>query len=360
MNTGIIILAATNRPDILDPALLRPGRFDRQITVNLPDVKGREDILKVHIKGKPLAPDVDLKVLARRTPGFTGADIENLVNEAALLAARRNKKVIGAEEMEEAIDRVIAGTEKKSRVISEFEKKLVAFHEAGHALVGYLLPKTDLVHKVSIIPRGRAGGYTLMLPEEDRYYMTRSELLDRVATLLAGRVAEQVVFNEVSTGAQNDLERGTSIVRQMIMEYGMSDELGPITLGRKHEQIFLGRDLARDRDFSEEIAKAIDKEIRRTVDKCYRRAEELIIQNRPKLDAIAEALLEKETLDATEIAALMEGKSLDELKAEENIPEQNTDLIEAVHKEKKKEKTSKVKVIFREKGDIRREPREEV
>ena len=360
VNTGIIILAATNRPDILDPALLRPGRFDRQITVNLPDVKGREDILKVHIKGKPLAPDIDLKVLARRTPGFTGADIENLVNEAALLAARRNKKVIGADEMEEAIDRVIAGTEKKSRVISEFEKKLVAFHEAGHALVGYLLPNTDPVHKVSIIPRGRAGGYTLMLPEEDRYYMTRSELLDRVATLLAGRVAEQVVFNEVSTGAQNDLERGTSIVRQMIMEYGMSDELGPITLGRKHEQIFLGRDLARDRDFSEEIAKAIDKEIRRTVDKCYRRAEELIIQNRPKLDAIAEALLEKETLDATEIAALMEGKSLDELKAEENIPEQNTDLIEAVHKEKKKEKTSKVKVIFREKGDIRREPREEV
>jgi cell division protease FtsH len=360
VNTGIIILAATNRPDILDPALLRPGRFDRQITVNLPDVKGREDILKVHIKGKPLAPDVDLKVLARRTPGFTGADIENLVNEAALLAARRNKKVIGAEEMEEAIDRVIAGTEKKSRVISEFEKKLVAFHEAGHALVGYLLPKTDPVHKVSIIPRGRAGGYTLMLPEEDRYYMTRSELLDRVATLLAGRVAEQVVFNEVSTGAQNDLERATSIVRQMIMEYGMSDELGPITLGRKHEQIFLGRDLARDRDFSEEIAKAIDKEIRRTVDKCYHRAEELIIQNRSKLDAIAEALLEKETLDATEIAALMEGKSLDEQKAEENIAERNADHKEAVLEEKKKEKTSKLKVIFREKGDIRREPREEV
>jgi cell division protease FtsH len=360
VNTGIIILAATNRPDILDPALLRPGRFDRQITVNLPDVKGREDILKVHIKGKPLAPDIDLKVLARRTPGFTGADIENLVNEAALLAARRNKKVIGADEMEEAIDRVIAGTEKKSRVISEFEKKLVAFHEAGHALVGYLLPNTDPVHKVSIIPRGRAGGYTLMLPEEDRYYMTRSELLDRVATLLAGRVAEQVVFNEVSTGAQNDLERGTSIVRQMIMEYGMSDELGPITLGRKHEQIFLGRDLARDRDFSEEIAKAIDKEIRRTVDKCYHRAEELIIQNRPKLDAIAEALLEKETLDATEIAALMEGKSLDEQKAEENIAERNADHKEAVLEEKKKEKTSRVKVIFREKGDIRREPREEV
>jgi len=359
INTGIIILAATNRPDILDPALLRPGRFDRQITVNLPDVKGREEILKVHSKGKPIAPDVDLKVLARRTPGFTGADIENLVNEAALLAARRNKKIIGSEEMEEAIDRVIAGTEKKSRVISEFEKKLVAFHEAGHALVGYLLPKTDPVHKVSIIPRGRAGGYTLMLPEEDRYYMTRSELLDRVATLLAGRVAEQVVFNEVSTGAQNDLERGTAIVRQMIMEYGMSEALGPITLGRKHDQVFLGRDLARDRDFSEEIAKAIDKEIRRTVDRCYHMAEELIIQNRQKLDAIAEALLEKETLDATEIAALMEGKPLDAPDAEGKLKEPNVEF-KRVWEDKKKEKASKVKVIFREKGDIRREPREEV
>lgn len=359
VNTGIIILAATNRPDILDPALLRPGRFDRQITVNLPDVKGREEILKVHTKGKPISPEVDLKVLARRTPGFTGADIENLVNEAALLAARRNKKVIGPEELEEAIDRVIAGTEKKSRVISEFEKKLVAFHEAGHALVGYLLPHTDPVHKVSIIPRGRAGGYTLMLPEEDRYYMTRSELLDRVATLLAGRVAEQVVFNEVSTGAQNDLERATAIVRQMIMEYGMSEELGPITLGRKHEQVFLGRDLARDRDFSEEIAKAIDKEIRRTVDRCYHIAEELITKNREKLDSIAEALLEKETLDAAEIAALMEGKTLEELKAEEKIKQQEAE-IQKMREEQKKEKASKVKVIFRDKGELHREPREEV
>jgi cell division protease FtsH len=361
INVGIIILAATNRPDILDPALLRPGRFDRQVIVSLPDVKGREEILKVHIKGKPMAPDVDLKVLARRTPGFTGADIENLVNEAALLTARRNKKVVETDEMEEAIDRVIAGTEKKSRVISEFEKKLVAFHEAGHALVGFLLPKTDPVHKVSIIPRGKAGGYTLMLPEEDRYYMTRSELLDRVATLLAGRVAEQVVFNEVSTGAQNDLERSTVIVRQMIMEYGMSEALGPITLGRKHEQIFLGRDLARDRDFSEEIAKAIDKEIRRTMDRCYHMAEELIIQHRQKLDAIAEALLEKETLDAMEIAALMEGKSLADLEAEKKLKEQGVDLKKAWEEKKKEKTSSKVKVIFRpEKGDIRREPREEV
>ncbi len=356
VNIGIIILAATNRPDILDPALLRPGRFDRQITVHLPDVRGREEILKVHAKGKPLAPDVDLKVLARRTPGFTGADIENLINEAALLAARRNKRVINALETEEAIDRVIAGTEKKSRVISDFEKKIVAFHESGHALVGFLLPHTDPVHKVSIIPRGRAGGYTLMLPEEDRYYMTRSELLDRVVTLLAGRVAEKVVFNEISTGAQNDLERATAIVRQMIMEYGMSDELGPITLGRKHEQIFLGRDLARDRDFSEDIAKAIDKEIRRMVVSCYHMAEELIIENREKLDAIAEALLEKETLDAEEIAVLIEGRALPELQEKEKT-EETEDILENT----RDDRAGKVKVIFRhEKGDLRREPQEEV
>ena len=361
VNIGIIILAATNRPDILDPALLRPGRFDRQVTVHLPDVRGREEILKVHVRGKPLAPDVDLKVLARRTPGFTGADIENLVNEAALLAARRNKKVISGAETEEAIDRVIAGTEKKSRVISDFEKKIVAFHEAGHALVGFLLPHTDPVHKVSIIPRGRAGGYTLMLPEEDRYYMTRSELLDRVGTLLAGRVAEKVVFNEISTGAQNDLERATAIVRQMIMEYGMSDELGPITLGRKYEQVFLGRDLTRDRDFSEEIAKAIDKEIRRTVDRCYHMAEELIIQNREKLDAIAEALLEKETLDAEEIAVLIEGKALTEPQEEEKMGKERAEEAKKAPDNTSDERASKIKVIFRhEKGELRREPQEEV
>ena len=360
VNEGIIILAATNRPDILDPALLRPGRFDRQVTVSLPDVKGREEILAVHVKGKPLEPGVDLKVLARRTPGFTGADIENLVNEAALLAARRNKKSIGLLEMEEAIDRVISGTEKKSRVISDFEKKLVAYHEGGHAMVGYLLPKTDPVHKVSIIPRGRAGGYTLMLPEEDRYYLTRSELLERVATLLAGRVAEEVIFKEVSTGAQNDLERATAIVRQMIMEYGMSEALGPITLGRKHDQVFLGRDLGRDRDFSEEIAKSIDQEIRSTVDRCYNIAKELIIQNKEKLNLIAEALLEKETLDSTEIAALMEGKSLAELEEERKLEENKTEA-KKILEEKKKEIAGKVKVIFRpDKGEICREPREEV
>ncbi|NLN07568.1 MAG: ATP-dependent metallopeptidase FtsH/Yme1/Tma family protein [Firmicutes bacterium] len=312
---GIIILAATNRPDILDPALLRPGRFDRQITVNLPDVKGREDILKVHVRNKPLAKDVDLGVIARRTPGFSGADLENIINEGALLAARRNKKLIEMSELEEAIERVMAGTEKKSRVISEFEKRIVAYHEAGHAMVAHLLPHTDPVHKVSIIPRGRAGGYTLMLPEQDRYYMTKSELLSRVTTLLAGRVAEQVVFSEISTGAQNDLERATAIVRQMIMEYGMSERLGPITLGRKqYEQVFLGRDLARDRDYSEEIARSIDLEIRAIMDECYKKAEDLITENRDKLEVLANALLEQETLDAEEIAGLMEGKTLEEIK----------------------------------------------
>ncbi|NLZ38934.1 MAG: ATP-dependent metallopeptidase FtsH/Yme1/Tma family protein [Firmicutes bacterium] len=313
---GIIVIAATNRPDILDPALLRPGRFDRQITVNLPDVKEREAILKVHARNKPLAKDVDLGVIARRTPGFSGADLENILNEGALLSGRRNKKLISMQELEDAIDRVIGGTEKRSRVISEFEKKIVAFHEAGHALVGYLLPNTDPVHKVSIIPRGRAGGYTLMLPEQDRYYMTKTELLARVTTLLAGRVAEEVVFNEISTGAQNDLERATDMVRKMIMEYGMSERLGPITLGRKqYEQVFLGRDIARDRDYSEEVARSIDNEIRRTIDEQYQQAADLIRQNRDKLDALANALLELESLDAEEVTALMEGATIEEIKS---------------------------------------------
>ncbi len=360
VNEGIILLAATNRPDILDPALLRPGRFDRQITVNYPDVKGRAEILQVHVRNKPLAESVDLKVMARRTPGFTGADLENLVNEAALLSARRDKKNIGMQEMEDAVDRVIAGTEKKSRVISEFEKKIVAYHEAGHALVGYLLPHTDPVHKVSIIPRGKAGGYTLMLPEEDRYYMTRTELLERISALLAGRVAEQAVLNEISTGAQNDLERSTSTVRQMIMEYGMSDELGPITLGRKQSQVFLGRDLGRDRDFSEEIAKAIDKEIRSTIDRCYHKAEELINNNMEKLELIAGALLEKESLDAIEVEALMEGIDLEELEQESRARAENEKFDEK-EEEKAREEKKRVKVGFRkDKGEIHRKPSEEM
>lgn len=272
-NDGIIIIAATNRPDILDPALLRPGRFDRQVSVDVPDVKGREEILKVHVKGKPISQDVELSVLARRTPGFTGADLANLVNEAALLSARRNDKEIKMLAMEDSIERVIAGPEKKSRVISEFEKKLVSYHEAGHALVGDLLPHTDPVHKVSIIPRGRAGGYTLLLPKEDRNYMTKSQLLDQITMLLGGRVAEALVLHEISTGASNDLERATGLVRKMITELGMSDEIGPLTFGQKEGQVFLGRDIGRDRNYSEAVAYSIDKEARRIIDECYHKAQ---------------------------------------------------------------------------------------
>ncbi|NLW23698.1 MAG: ATP-dependent metallopeptidase FtsH/Yme1/Tma family protein [Clostridia bacterium] len=305
VNEGIIIIAATNRPDILDPALLRPGRFDRQITVDRPDVKGREEILKVHVRGKPLADDVDLGVLARGTPGFTGADLANLVNEAALLAARKNKNQINMIDLEQSIERVIAGPEKKSRVISEFEKKIVSYHEAGHALVAELLPHCDPLHKVSIIPRGRAGGYTLLLPREDRNYMTRSQLLDQITMMLGGRVAEQLVLNEISTGAQNDLERATATVRKMITEWGMSDELGPMTFGNKQEQVFLGRDIARDRNYSEAVAFAIDKEVRRIMEESYKRAEQLLRDNLDKLHLIAETLMEKETIEADEFAELM-------------------------------------------------------
>ncbi len=331
VNEGIIIIAATNRPDILDPALLRPGRFDREITVTLPDVKGRVEILKVHTKNKRLSERVELKSLAQGTPGFTGADLENVVNEAALLTARASKKLISMKELEEAVERVVAGTQKTSRVISEFEKKIVAYHEAGHALVGYLLPHTDPVHKVSIIPRGRAGGYTLMFPEEDRYYMTRTELLDRVSTLLGGRVAEKLVLNDISTGAQNDLERATQIVRQMIMEYGMSDSLGPITLGRKQDQVFLGRDLGRDRDYSEEIAKSIDQEIRKSIDDCYQKAQDILEGERSKLERIAQALLEKETLNSKEIKALVEGRELPE--PEEEFDDEAEDSHREEHEE---------------------------
>ncbi|MHB9093236.1 MAG: ATP-dependent zinc metalloprotease FtsH [Eubacteriales bacterium] len=313
-NEGIIIVAATNRPDILDPALLRPGRFDRQIVVDVPDITGRKEILQVHIKGKPLANDVDLGVLARRTPGFTGADLANLVNEAALLAARTNKKQINMFEMEDAIERVVAGPEKKSKVISEKEKKLVSYHEAGHALVSTLLKDTDPVHKVSIIPRGRAGGYTLILPTEDRYYRTKSMLLDEIVVLLGGRVAESLVLGDISTGAQNDLERATSIARKMIMEYGMSSEIGPLTLGRKTEQVFLGRDIARDRNYSEEVAFAIDKEVRKIIDKSYNKAEELLKSSMDKLHLIASTLMDKETLDSDEFTALIEGRTVEEVK----------------------------------------------
>jgi cell division protease FtsH len=323
VNEGIIIIAATNRPDILDPALLRPGRFDRQVVVDRPDVKGRQEILKVHTKGKPLAKDVNLEVLARRTPGFTGADLSNLVNEAALLAARRNKKRIDMPELEESVERVVAGPERKSKVISDKEKKLTAYHEAGHALVGMMLTHTDPVHKVSIIPRGRAGGYTLMLPKEDRYYATKSELLDQLKTLLGGRVAEELVLNEISTGAQNDLERATELVRKMITEYGMSEVLGPITFGRRQDQqVFLGRDIARDRNYSEEVAYSIDKEVRRLIEDAHAKTEEMLKSNLDKLHLIAKALIERETLEGEELQQLLDnGKIADkETPADEPPP----------------------------------------
>ena len=292
-NEGIIMIAATNRPDILDPALLRPGRFDRQIVVDRPDIKGRTAILGVHIKGKPIGDDVNLDVIAQRTPGFTGADLSNLVNEAALLTARKDKKVINMPEMEEAAERVIMGPERKSRVISDKEKRLTAYHEGGHTIVGMLLEHTDPVHKVTIIPRGRAGGYTLSLPKEDKYYATRSEMLDELKVLLGGRVAEALVLKEISSGASNDLQRATQLARQMICEYGMSDNIGPVTFGHRQDQVFLGRDIARDKDYSEEVAAEIDKEVRSFMEDAYAATEQLLSENIDKLHVIAKALMEK-------------------------------------------------------------------
>ena len=300
INEGIIMIAATNRPDILDPALLRPGRFDRQIVVGAPDVKGREDILKVHTRNKPLGADIDLNVLAKRTPGFTGADIENLTNEAALLSVRREKKIIGMSEMEEAITRVIAGPEKKSRVISEHDRKLTAYHEAGHAVVMKLLPNADPVHEISIIPRGMAGGYTMHLPKEDRSYTSKSKLKDDMVSLLGGRVAEKLIMGDISTGAKNDIDRVSSIARAMVMEYGMSDTLGPIAFGSDHNEVFLGRDIGRGRNVSEEVSSQIDREVRGLVDEAYKSAEKLLSENLSKLHAVAQALLEKEKIDAEE------------------------------------------------------------
>lgn len=304
-NEGIIMIAATNRPDILDPALLRPGRFDRQIVVDRPDIKGRTEILKVHVKGKPIGQDVNLDVIAQRTPGFTGADLSNLVNEAALLTARKDKKAINMPEMEEAAERVIMGPERKSRVISDKEKRLTAYHEGGHTIVGMLLEHTDPVHKVTIIPRGRAGGYTLSLPKEDKYYATRSEMLDELKVLLGGRVAEALVLKEISSGASNDLQRATQLARQMICEYGMSENIGPVTFGHRQDQVFLGRDIARDKDYSEEVAAEIDKEVRSFMEDAYADTEKLLSDNIDKLHVIAKALMEKETLEEEEINQLV-------------------------------------------------------
>ncbi|HOL51285.1 MAG TPA: ATP-dependent zinc metalloprotease FtsH [Bacillota bacterium] len=306
-NSGVIVLAATNRPDILDSALLRPGRFDRQIVVDVPDQKGREEILKVHARNKPLDPEVDLKAVAQRTPGFTGADLANLLNESALLSARNNKKKIGTEEISEAIERLVAGPAKKGRIMGEREKNLVAYHEAGHAILGHMLPDADPVVKVSIIGRGRAGGYTLMIPEDDRRYRyaTKNEMFNEIVVALGGRVAEEIVLGEISTGAQNDLERASKTARKMVMEYGMSD-LGPITYGRSHEeQIFLGRDIARDRNYSEEVASRIDAEVHRMVTEAYNKATEMLTQNMDKLHLLATALKERETIEGEELDALL-------------------------------------------------------
>jgi cell division protease FtsH len=321
--TGVILIAATNRPDILDPALLRPGRFDRQIVVDRPDLQGRVGILKVHTRDKPLEDDVDLEVLARRTPGFTGADLANLVNEAALLSARHGKKKLDMEELEEAIDRVLAGPERRTRLISEKEKEIIAYHESGHALLAHVLPNADPVHKISIIPRGQALGYTLTLPTEDKYLVTKSELVDELAMLLGGRVAEEMIFRELTTGDQNDIEKATKLARKMVCEFGMSEKLGPLTLGQKQGEVFLGRDFSTHQDYSDQIAYEIDQEVRRLVDEAYARAESILKENREKLDRVAKALMEHETLEKEDLLTILAGGEL--APAEEKVPEKKTE-----------------------------------
>lgn len=303
-NSGIVIIAATNRPDVLDPALLRPGRFDRRIVIDHPDAKGREAILRVHLRGKPVAEDVDIAKLAKQTAGFSGADLANMVNEAAILAARKNKTRIEMSDLLEALEKVIAGPERRSRLITEEEKKILAYHESGHAFVGKLLGVGE-VTKVTIIPRGLALGYTLNLPQEDRYLRSKKELLDEITVMLAGRAAEELVIGEVTTGAYNDLERVTELARRMVCEFGMSERLGPVTLGRKAGPIFLGRDIVEDRNYSEEIASQIDQEVRQIVETCYERAKTLLQEHRAVLDAIAQRLLEKETLDGEELDEIL-------------------------------------------------------
>ena len=302
--TAVILMAGTNRPDILDPALLRPGRFDRHIVIDRPDIEGRKGILRVHTRGKPLDPSVDLTIIARRTPGFTGADLENVINESALLAARRQKTMVTMSEVDEAIDRVMAGPEKKTRVMSERERRMIAFHELGHAIVAHALPNTDEVHKISVIPRGRALGYTLTLPEEDKFLMTREELKDELAMMLGGRVAEEIMVGDITTGAANDIERATKVARQMVTEYGMSDDLGPLTLGQKTGEVFLGRDFSSHPDYSEQVAFEIDNEVRRLIDEAHDMALEILGENRQNLDRWADVLIDKETIDKAQIEEL--------------------------------------------------------
>ncbi|MBA2177012.1 ATP-dependent metallopeptidase FtsH/Yme1/Tma family protein [Halobacillus locisalis] len=330
VNEGIIIIAATNRPDILDPALLRPGRFDRQITVDRPDVKGREAVLAVHAKNKPLSENVDLKTIALRTPGFSGADLENLLNEAALVAARGDKSKVDMDDVDEAIDRVIAGPAKKSRVISKKERDIVAHHESGHTVIGMVLDDADMVHKVTIVPRGQAGGYAVMLPKEDRYFMTKPELFDKITGLLGGRVAEEIIFGEVSTGAHNDFQRATGIARKMVTEYGMSEKLGPLQFGSNSGgQVFLGRDIQNEQNYSDQIAYEIDQEVQNFIQYCYDRAKTILTENKDKLELVAKTLLDVETLDATQIRSLFDkgrlptDEELEELAREHNAKIKN-------------------------------------
>jgi cell division protease FtsH len=306
-NTNVIVVAATNRPDVLDPALLRPGRFDRQVVLDRPDIKGRKEILSVHIKGKPLDKTVDIEALARRSPGFSGADLANLVNEAAILAARRNKKSIGHSEFNEAIDRVIAGPERRSRIITEEEKEIIAYHEGGHAVVQRVLPKNDPVTKVTIVSRGMALGYTMSLPAEDRYLHSKSEFEDKIAGMLGGNVAETIVFGDTTTGSSNDIEKATNLARAMVTQYGMSETLGPLAFGKKDEMVFLGREISEQRNYSDEVAAKIDAEVRRIIDEAYARAKEALTKHREVLDRLAALLVEKETIEAEEFESLFEG-----------------------------------------------------
>ena len=327
VNQGIIIMAATNRPDILDPALLRPGRFDRQVVVGAPDVKGREAIFRVHAKNKPLADDVKIEVLARRTPGFTPADIENLMNEAAILTARKREKKIQMETIEEAITKVIAGVAKKSRVISEPERKLTAYHEAGHAVCAHVLDHVSPVHQVTIVPRGRAGGFTMQLPVEDKFYATKNEMKENLIVLLGGRVAEELTLDDISTGASNDLERVASTARQMVTKYGMSTKLGPMAFGDSEEEVFLGNSIGNKRNYSEEVASEIDQEIRSIVDTAYKKTRTLLNDNMDRLEYVAQALLIYETLDAEQFIKAF-NKELDLTPKQETAATETEEVIE--------------------------------
>jgi cell division protease FtsH len=319
-NNNVIVLAATNRPDILDPALLRPGRFDRRVTLDLPDIRGREAILKVHSAGKPIAPEVTLDNLARETPGFSGADLANLVNEAAILAARNNKKSIFMEEFEEAVDRIVAGPERKTRLISPREKEMTAYHEAGHALVAHTLPHADRVHKISIVSRGNMGGHTSLLPDEDRYLWTKNQFGDMLSVMMGGRVAEEMIFSEMTTGASNDIERATKVALSMVKRYGMSDSLGPRTFGKVQEMVFLGREISEERDYGDKIAEEIDEEVRVLIKLAYQRAREVLDTNKPKLVRLSEYLIEHEVISGENMIRLIDDGTISDGPGNPAIP----------------------------------------